>query len=164
MPRLFVILALLCAPALSQASAIEASLSDATLRGKAVFRFIGLPIYEARLFTPAGAPLDWKQNFGIELKYLRQISKKDLVASTMDELGRTGARLPIQDQLSRCFDDVAKGDRYLAITRGPDQIDFWRNDVPACSLGYRQISKRFMAIFVGENTRSASFTRKLKGE
>ncbi|WP_240336838.1 hypothetical protein [Tropicibacter sp. Alg240-R139] len=149
---------------LAQASVIDSALSEAELRGKAIFRFVGLPIYEARLFTIDGAPLDWSRDFGIELEYLRKVGKKDLVGSTMDEFARNGPPPPVQDQLARCFDDVSKGDRYLAITQGRNQVGFWRNGVPVCTLRHPQISQRFMSIFVGNNTRSASFTRRLKGE
>ncbi len=164
MRKLPLVLALLVCPLIAQASVIESALSDAELRGKATFRFIGLPIYEARLFTADGAPLDWSSDFGLELRYLRNVSKKDLVGSTMDEFSRTGSTPPVQDQLARCFDDVSKGDRYLAITQGRNKIGFWRNGRRVCTLSHPQITQRFMSIFVGDNTRSASFTRRLKGE
>lgn len=164
MLRASLIVAMLFGPILARASVIETALSEAELRGKAIFRFVGLPIYEARLFTTNGAPVDWSSDFGIELEYMRNVSKKDLVGSTMDEFARNGTPPPVQDQLARCFDDVRKGDRYLAITQGQDQVGFWRNGIPVCTLNHPQISQRFMSIFVGENTRSASFTRRLKGE
>lgn len=164
MLRSALILALLASPMSAQASVIETALPQAELRGKAIFRFIGLPIYEARLFTTNGGPVDWSRDFGLELEYMRSVKKKDLVNSTMDEFARNGPPIPVQDQLSRCFRDVSAGDRYLAITQGKNQIRFWRNGVSVCTLSYPQISKRFMSIFVGTNTRSASFTRRLKGE
>jgi hypothetical protein len=164
MRKVPLILTLFFAPMLAQASVIDSALSEAELRGKAVFRFVGIPIYEARLFTTAGAPLDWSRDFGIELEYMRKIGKEYLVGSTMDEFARTGPPPPVKDKLARCFDDVEKGDRYLAITQGQNQIGFWRNGVPVCTLSHPQIARRFMSIFVGDTTRSASFTRRLKGD
>lgn len=156
--------ALILAPVFAQASTVEAALPDAELRGTATFRFVGLPIYEARLFTEAGAPLDWNKDFGLELKYLRSLSERDLVESTMREFKRTGDAVPMRDQLERCFNDVRKGDRFFAVSKGQNQIGFWHNGKRVCTLSHPQIKTRFMAIFLGENTRSKSFTRKLKGE
>ena len=164
MLRFAVFFALLTAPTLLQASIVKSVLSTAEVRGEATYRFIGLSLYQARLYTKDGAPLDWNEDFGIELNYLRGLTKRDLVEGTLQELERAGNPLPVREQLAQCFDDVRKGDQYLAVSRGQDQIGFWRNGVRVCTLSHPQIKQRFMAIFVGENTRSKSFTRKLKGD
>ncbi len=156
--------AIVLAPVLAQASPMGSALPDAELRGVATFRFIGFPLYEARLYTRSGAPLDWAKDFGLELKYLRNLSEYDLVEGTMREFKRTGTDLPVRDQLEGCFDDVRKGYRYVAVSQGPNKIRFWLNGNPTCTLSYPQIKTRFMAIFLGDTTRSKSFTRKLKGE
>lgn len=156
--------ALLALPTGTQASAIKSVLPDAETRGTATFRYIGFPLYEAQLFTKSGAPLDWSKDFGLELKYLRNLTELDLVEATMRELSRTGATLPVRGQLEKCFNDVRKGDRYVAISKGPNQIGFWHNGKRVCTLSHPRIKNRFMSIFLGENTRSESFTRKLKGE
>ena len=163
MRKLALIVALLISAPTAQALPLASVLKDAELRGTAIFRYLGFPIYRARLFTSDGAPLDWQRDFGLELKYLRNVSQKDIVESTLREMKRSGKVLPVRDQLVRCFDDVGKGDRYLAVTDGPDRIGFWRNGKRVCTLSYPQITQRFMAIFLGDNTRSKSFTRKLKG-
>lgn len=164
MLRFAVVLFLLSGATVAQASPIATTLSGAELRGKATFRFVGIPIYEARLYTKGGAPLNWNSDFGLELKYLKNLTEEDLVASTMRELKRTGGPLPVQSQLETCYRDVSKGDRYFAISDGQDEVDFWLNDRQVCTLAYPQIKTRFMAIFLGDNTRSKSFTRRLKGK
>ena len=156
--------ALLLAPMFAQASTVESALPDAELRGAATFRLVGLPLYEARLFTKSGGPLDWSKDFRLELKYLRNLTEYDLVEGTIRELNRTGSALPVRDQLERCFNDVRKGDRYVAVSQGQNQIGFWFNGKRVCTLSHPQIKSRFMAIFLGDTTRSKSFTRKLKGE
>ena len=75
-----------------------------------------------------------------------------------------GRALPRREALATCFDDVTEGDRYAAITRGPDRILFLRNGSAACTLDHPGIKTGFMAIFLGENTRSGRFTLQLKGE
>lgn len=156
--------ALLVCPALAQASIVKSVLEDAELRGAATYRFIGFPLYEARLYTQDGAPLDWSEDFGLELEYRRNLTAYDLIEGTMRELRRTGAPLPVRDQLAQCFRDVQKGDRYAAVSDGPDRVAFWRDDRRVCTVAHPGIKEGFMRIFLGENSRSRSFTRALKGE
>lgn len=164
MLRLGLLLALLGSPTLVQGSPVNANLPEAEVRGAATFRFLGLPLYQARLFTRGGAPLDWSRDFGLELKYLRNLSEYDLVEGTLREFARIGTELPLRGQLERCFADVRKGDSYVAISQGPNKVAFWLNEKPMCTLAHPQIKRRFMAIFLGNNTRSKSFARKLRGE
>jgi hypothetical protein len=147
-----------------QANTVHSALAGAEVRGTATFRFLGVPLYEAQLYTQQGKPLDWKSDFGLQLTYLRNVSEQNLVDSTMVELERTGAPLPVRKQLEQCYADVRKGDAYLAISNGDDAIGFWLNGTRVCTLSHPAIKMRFMAIFLGDNTRSKSFTRRLKGE
>lgn len=164
MRKTLILIAFLIAPSFIAASPLTSVLPGAEQRGAATFRYLGFPLYRARLFTKGGAPLDWNANFGLELTYLRNLTRFDLVESTMRELKRTGGALPVRDKLNACFADVAKGDSYLAVTQGPNKIGFWRNGVRSCTLSHPRISARFMGIFLGDKTRSKSFTRRLRGE
>ncbi|MDU8927019.1 hypothetical protein RXV86_06455 [Alisedimentitalea sp. MJ-SS2] len=164
MRKVILALVALALPMGAQASTIKTALPGAEMRGAATFRYIGFPLYKAQLFTKFGAPLDWSKDFALELKYLRNLSEYDLVEGTMRELNRTGATLPVRGQLQKCFRHVRKGDRYVAISEGPNQVRFWHNGKRVCTLSHPSIKTRFMSIFLGDNTRSKSFTRKLKGE
>ncbi|WP_371169435.1 hypothetical protein [Aliiroseovarius sp. 2305UL8-7] len=151
-------------PANAQSNVVSGALPGAELRGNAVLRFLGIPLYQARLFTVGGAPFNWADDFALELTYKRNLTQYDLVEATMREFKRTGGRIPVDAQLNTCFKAVNKGDSYLAVTNGTDKIDFWRNGARTCTLRYPQIKSRFMGIFLGDNTRSKSFTRTLKGQ
>lgn len=164
MLRFKALFCLLLLPFIAQANTVESLLPNAKMKGTATFGFAGFPLYQARLFTSNGAALDWNKDFALELKYLRNVSKKDLVESSMREFARLGSFLPVQDQLQVCFDDVRKGDRYTAMSQGQDKVIFWLNEKRTCTLEHPEIKLRFMRIFLGDNTRSKSFTRKLKGE
>ena len=52
----------------------------------------------------------------------------------------------------------------LAIAQGPNNVSFWRNGSKTCTLTNPGITRSFMSIFLGNNTRSASFTQQLKGQ
>lgn len=146
------------------ASPLAERLGDPQVLGSSTFRFLGLPVYDARLYTPGGAPFNWNQEFGLKLTYRRSIAQKALIKSTLDEMVRQGNPPPTAAQLQACFQAVSKGDSYLAISKGPDKIGFWRNGSRTCTLSSPGITRAFMSIFLGSNTRSANFTRQLKGQ
>lgn len=145
------------------ASPVFGALNDAELRGTATYRYLGFPLYDAQLFTQGGAPLNWSDDFGLELRYRRNVTKKALINSTLDEMKRIGRAAPVRKQLEVCFNAVSKGDRYLAISQGPNKVGFWLNGQKLCTMSYPGIKRSFMSIFLGENTRSAAFTQALRG-
>ncbi|WP_170425981.1 hypothetical protein [Ruegeria arenilitoris] len=162
--RAAVFAVMLLAPGGLAASTVAAQLPNAELRGTATFRYLGLPVYDAKLYTPGGAPFSWGEDFGLQLTYRRNIKQKALVESTLDEMTRQGNSGMTQAQLETCFQTVNKGDSYLAVSEGPNKVGFWRNGRKTCTLSSPGVKKTFMSIFLGDNTRSASFTRQLKGQ
>lgn len=163
MRKLLLTLCLLAVPAVGFASPVQSLLPGAEQRGAATFRLLGLPVYQARLFTRGGAPLDWGQDFALELTYQRKLSQTDLVEATLREMRRLGQAAPGRARFEACFQGVAPGDRYLAVSEGPDRIRFLRNGRSACTLSQPGIKHGFMSIFVGPNSRSPRFTRALLG-
>lgn len=163
MRRLMLTLCFLAPAGAGLASPVQSLLPEAGERGMATFRLFGMPVYQARLFTNDAAPLDWAQDFAIELTYQRRLSQQDLVQATRKEMRRLGHSAPDRTRLEACFQAVSPGDRYLAVSQGPDRIRFLRNGRTACTLNGPGIKRGFMSIFVGSNTRSARFTRALLG-
>lgn len=145
------------------AAPLPDALRDPKLLGSSTFRFLGLPIYDAKLYTPGGAAFSWNEDIGLQLTYRKNLAQKALVESTLDEMARQGNPAPTEAQLEVCFQTVSKGDTYLAISEGPDKVGFWRNGDQTCTLSSPGIKRSFMSIFLGNNTRSARFTRQLKG-
>ncbi len=146
------------------ASPLSDAIKDPKLRGTGTFRFLGLPLYDAKLYTPGGAAFSWNENYGLQLTYRKNLQQKALVESTREEMARQGNPAPTEAQLQGCFQAVSKGDSYLAIAQGPNNVSFWRNGSKTCTLTNPGITRSFMSIFLGNNTRSASFTQQLKGQ
>lgn len=162
--RSLVLSACLClAPLAGAATPVAKALPGAELRGQASFKFLGFQIYEARLFTKGGTPLDWSRDFGLELTYKRKLSQNDLIEGTLLEMKRMGNAAPTRAQLKTCYQSVTPGDRYLAVSQGLDQLTFWRNERAVCTLSQKDIKAHFMAIFLGEDSRSRRFTQTLLG-
>lgn len=130
---------------------------------EAEFRYFGLKLYDAQLFTKDGAAFDWNQDFALEITYARRFSQTALVNSTMEEIARAGRNSPKAEAWFACFRTVRKGHKYLAVTQGADQVDFFLNGQMVCGLKHAGIARSFMGIFLGKNTRSAKFTRALRG-
>ncbi len=151
-------------PVSLSASVITQEVKDAQLKGSATFRFLGVPIYDAKLYTPGGAAFSWSDDFGLQLTYRKNLKQKALVESTLEEMARQGNPAPTQAQLEQCFQAVSKGDSYIAISEGANKVGFWRNGQKTCTLSYTGAKRSFMSIFLGDNTRSASFTSQLKGQ
>ncbi|MBO9412067.1 MULTISPECIES: hypothetical protein [unclassified Ruegeria] len=162
--RAALISVLLLAPSGLAASPGLNTLDNPQLHGTATYRYLGLPLYNAQLFTQRGASFDWGQDFALELQYRRNVTKKALINSTLDEMERIGSPAPVRDQLETCFKAVKKGDRYLAVSDGPDRVSFWLNGAKTCTMSYPGIKRSFMSVFLGENTRSAAFSQKLRGQ
>jgi hypothetical protein len=152
------------AAAPAQASVVVSELPGAIERSQATFRHFGLPIYRARIFTKGGKPFDWSDDFALELSYMRDFSQKALVESTLNEFERIGTSLPIRSKLEACFQNVSKGDSFLAITKGQERIGFWLNGRRTCELSHPEIKYRFMEIFLGDDTQSQKFSTKLRGQ
>ncbi|NVK15144.1 MAG: hypothetical protein HWE35_13330 [Rhodobacteraceae bacterium] len=163
MRKMLLTLSLLTVPVAGLSSPVQSLLPGAEQRGSATFRLFGLPVYQARLFTQNAAPLDWTRDFGIELTYQRRLSQDNLVEATLAEMQRLGHSVPNRARFEACFQAVSPGDRYLAVSQGPDRMKFLRNGRTVCTLSQPGIKRGFMSIFVGANTRSARFTRALLG-
>ncbi|WP_171124057.1 hypothetical protein [Ruegeria sp. HKCCA4707] len=146
------------------ASPISQNLSNPQQVGSATFRFLGIPVYDAQLFTPNGAAFSWDADLGLKLTYRKTLKQKALVESTLEEMARQGNPAPSQSALEGCYKAVGKGDSYIAISEGPNKVGFWRNGQKTCTLSYPGAKRAFMSIFLGTDTRSASFTRQLKGQ
>lgn len=146
------------------AEVLAKALPGAQMRGQATYRHLGFQLYDARLFTKGGAPLNGAQDYALELIYKRTLSQNALVEGTLREMKRIGKDLPPRAQLEACFQNVNTGDRYLAVSRGPDQLSFWRNDRQTCTLKQKDIKTGFMSVFLSDQSRAPRFTQKLLGQ
>lgn len=166
--RLLLALTLFAGPASAQDRAAMEGLTNPVVIGEASLGLIGITAYDARLFTSNGVPFDWAVPMALELDYKRGFSADDLLRGTEAEMRRTmGDSADMQSVialLDDCFLAVDNGDSYLAVSLSPDQIDLWRNDIQTCSVTYPDIRKRFLSIWLSDQSRFAALSRKLRGQ
>ena len=171
MPKLFLFL-VLCFPLIASSLAAKSYIDAAGVKNaKAIsevpFTWLGLKLYDASLYTPGGAAFSWQNPMAIELTYARKLPRTKLVNATRDELkrleGNRADHAAILADLNRCLRDVERGDRFTAVARNAASVDLFFNGAKTCRLTQASIGKRFLNIWLSENSRSSRASRKLKG-
>lgn len=160
--------ALLLYPVTPAAGSSVDGLSQPQKLGEATMRWLGLPIYNAALYTQGSNQFSWTQPIALELEYLRSFPASQLTKSTLDELERIeGPRSDhsaLIGKLGRCFRDVSKGDRLMAYSSTASKVSFSFNGGAACTVSHSGVRERFLGIWLSDSSRSAKLTRRLKGE
>ncbi len=147
------------------ALAIPQAISNPKQIGSSNFRFLGTKIYSAKLYTENGAPYHPNEAFILELKYDRNFSKSQIIKASLDEMSRLGRPRPdIKNALEQCIRNVATGDRFAAVNKSSNRIDFYLNDQKTCTINARGISADFFAIWLSNNSRDPNGSRALKGQ
>ena len=171
MRKLFLFL-VLCFPLLANPAGAKSYIDSAGVKNpRAIsdvpFTWLGLKLYDASLYTPSGAAFSWQNPMAIELTYARKLPRAKLVNATRDELKRLeGSRADhpaILADLNRCLRDVTRGDRFTAVARNAASVALFFNGTKTCKLTQASIGKRFLNIWLSENSRSSAASRKLKG-
>ncbi len=172
MPRLALILLplLMALPLRAEVAPAEVtrSLGDPVSLGQASYGFLGLPLYDATLFTSGGGQFDWRKPLALQLVYARALTGETIIDSTLSELDRIEGAMPDHDDLRRklgtCFRDVRKGDRYVAIAPGAAEVSFWLNGEKTCELRHDRARERILAIWLSEESRAPRQARALRGQ
>jgi hypothetical protein len=162
---------LLALPAAAQTQIVPqevaASVNSAKERGRAQVRWLGLKIYTARLFTTDGEAFDWTRSFALELTYDRRFSAASLSRASGKELARLEGRQSdhpeILQKLAICYQDVKAGDRFVALGRAKDQVDFLLNGRQTCQLKHDNIRQRLLSIWLSDDARDPDLSRQLRG-
>ena len=106
------------------------------LQGAGSLRFLGLTVYDARLWV--GPRFDAQHHsqspLGLEITYRRAIAGQALVDRSLDEITRCGPQPPESVQrwrgfMTQAFPDVGPGDRLLGLWRPAEGLT--RLDAPA---------------------------------
>ncbi len=144
--------------------------AQARLLGSGTLRFLGLRVYDARLWVgprfdpaaPAAAPL------ALELEYARQLSGARIAERSLLEMRRVdgigaeqGARWLAA--LRALFPDVHPGDRLTAVQQPGAGLRFFLNARPIGELRDPDFAGRFVAIWLGPQTSEPALRRQLLG-
>jgi Chalcone isomerase-like len=150
---------------------VAAALPGATLQGSGRLRFIGLSVYDARLWRGA-APVaaDWMAApLALELIYLRSLVGKQIAERSLKEMRRQ--RDVTDDEATRwtsamvqLFPDVKEGDRITGFVVPGLGARFAVNGAVKGDVRDLEFAKLFFGIWLSEKTSEAALRRALLGQ
>lgn len=149
---------------------VAAALPGATLQGSGRLRFIGLAVYDARLWrgaAPVGA--DWMAApLALELAYLRGLVGRQIAERSIKEMRRQ--RNLTDDEASRwltamlqVFPDVKEGDRITGFVVPGMGARFAVNGTPKGDVRDLEFARLFFGIWLSEKTSEPALRRALLG-
>ncbi|WP_192965656.1 chalcone isomerase family protein [Phycobacter azelaicus] len=160
--------ATLLGPAAASANLRTYGLMQPVELGTATLRWLGIAVYRARLHTDGANSFDWSRPLALEIEYFRSIDREDLTESTRSEIERIeGAKADLDTligKLGTCFRNVGKGDVFTAVSVTPDSMALYLNGERTCNIRHAGVRKRFLGIWLSENSRCARLSAELRGE
>lgn len=148
--------------------AVRAQLPPLSVRGRGDLRWFGLPVYEARLWSPAEG---WstERPFALEIRYARSIRGEQLTGRSIEEMRKQG----IGDEarharwraaMTRTFPDVREGDCLTGVAMPGAPTKFFVNGKPAGAIDDPEFGPAFFAIWLSPATSEPALRRQLLGE
>jgi hypothetical protein len=142
------------------------------LRGRALYRFWGLQIYEATLWLPAEAGTHWSSHRHVlSLLYHRDFSAQDIAQRSVQEIQRQGPLAPNLatawlQQLTAVLTDVRAGERLTAGYDPQRGLRLWHQAQSLKPLGQiedLQLAQKFMGIWLSPATSAPELRQALLG-
>ncbi|MCF8198101.1 MAG: chalcone isomerase family protein [Sulfuritalea sp.] len=158
---------LACCLAMIAGRAVAELPPDWRVQGQGEMRWFGFRLYEASLWAPGG---NWQADrpYALKLRYSRDISSRQLVEASIDEMQRLGgvdkARLARWKlQLEQVFPDVQEGDVIIGISRPARGAEFYHQDRLTGRIDDVEFARAFFAIWLDEDTREPGLRKLLLG-
>ena len=149
---------------------LQGTLPGARLLGRGRLRFMGLHIYDARLWAGAQAPgADWAaEPFALELAYGRSLTGERIAERSLAEMRRQGeiaeptaARwLALMKQL---FPDVNEGDRLTGLNLPGRGARFFLNGQPRGDAPEAEFARLFFGIWLSPRSSEPALREALLG-
>jgi len=147
---------------------VHGVLPDATLLGGGQMRFLGLRIYDARLW--AGAQFEAADfaayPLALELRYHRAFTGAAIAQRSIEEIGRQGALTPTQAErwqvaLASVLPDVQPGDRLTGLYEPGRGMRLWRGQTALRAIDDAELARRFFGIWLSPRTSEPGLRRAL---
>jgi hypothetical protein len=157
------------APALP--TELQDSLPAARNLGGGRLRFLGMGIYDSRLWVSGGfnASAYAQSPFALELSYLRGLSGKLIAERSLKEMWRQGPLSPQQEQawlpaMLLAFPDVQTGDRITGLHTPGAGARFWFNGQARASIADADFSRVFFGIWLSDASSEPQLRASLLGQ
>lgn len=149
---------------------VAAELNGARLLGSGRLTFLGLHIYDARLWAGDGFAADnfERHPIALELIYARTLYGKLIAERSLDEMKRVGGFSDEQGErwlasMKQTFPDVAKGDRITGVQRPQEAARFFHNGTSRGELRDAEFTRRFFGIWLSPQTSEPKLRQSLLG-
>jgi hypothetical protein len=154
-------------PAAADAGPAARLVPSAELAGKGRMTYLGFRVFDAELYAPQGQYSPSKP-FALKLTYLRNFKGSDIAKRSVDEMRRQGlkdeAKLKLWgDQMRAIFPDVSQGASITGVRDASGKAIFYKDGQQIGSINNPEFSRRFFAIWLGDNTSNPSLQASLTG-
>ncbi len=149
---------------------VAAALPDAQLLGQAQLRYLGLHVYDIRLWGAPGATLRDPQSatLALELEYARALDGQAIAERSLKEmqgLTRIDAAQGERwlQQMRQIFPDVKKGDRITGVQHPGEAARFFVNGQPRGEVRDAEFTRLFFGIWLSPRTSQPRLREALLG-
>lgn len=149
---------------------VAGELPGARLLGSGRLTFLGLHVYDARLWTGDGFAADSfdRHPIALELQYARTLYGRLIAERSLDEMKRVGG---FSDELGerwlawmkQTFPDVSKDDRITGVQRPQEATRFFHNGTLRGELRDADFTRRFFGIWLSAQTSEPKLRQSLLG-
>ena len=177
---LLALLALLTALALPSTSAqtapvlpaaVRVAIDEPALVGGGSFRWLGIKLYDARLWATrkAATPDNWDSlPLALELVYARSLVGERIAKASIDEIKQLNMGTPAQhatwlEAMKRVFPDVSEGTQLVGLYQPGGATQFLRDGQPVGDIADPAFGKAFFAIWLHPKTSAPKLRSALFG-
>jgi len=149
-------------------STAHATGDEMRLHGQGTMRWLGLKIYDAQLFVPAGfsAESKFEGPFALELAYARNFTGQSIAERSLEEIKKLGVGNPAQhtrwlSQMEAVFPNVSAGDRLRGVHQPNQGVSFYKNGQLVGTIQDPEFSRAFFSIWLDPKTSEPGLRKRL---
>ena len=149
--------------------AVAAASPGLRLRGSGSFRWFGLKIYDAILWTREAPAEDFTQPFALMLRYARNLKGTAIAERSVEEIeslgiGSAQKRRDWGVAMARLFPDVAEGTTLTGLHLPGQGARFFLDGKPLGEIADAEFSRAFFSIWLDARTSAPDLRAALLGE
>ena len=148
---------------------IASELPQAGLKGSGTYRWFGLSIYDASLWTGPEPLTDWqKQKIALDLRYARNLVGHRIADASVQEMeklhqGSTAQRHQWLRQMTSLFPDVKEGTHITGMYVPSEGAKFYVDGKLLGEIRDAEFARAFFAIWLDPQTSAPELRKKLLG-
>ena len=138
---------------------VTQELPQAQFAGATKMKFLGMGIYDAKLWTATGFKADRYAEYplALELSYLRSLSGSAIASRSLDEMRRAGPLDTAKEKswlaaMQEAFPDVKSSDRIIGMHTPGVGARFWYNGKLKATIADPEFSRLFFGIWLSSST------------